>query len=378
MAVKDARRTGRDRPADPAPGGHGRRAGAAAPPRRRLDRAPPGGRRARRDDRRRARGAGARAPAASRSGSATASRRSCSRPPRARHGRGARRAGRRAARRGGRAASSPARGATSARCSPGCPTTSCSRSPSASRERVARGAASARPPARAAPCPRAARAAAYHEARCALEALELGAAATGRHGATATARPRPRRDLPRPRLLPAAAVAAGRRRPAAVLRVAAGADRERRGPLRRRADALARGVHRVQRAVGGGGQAPVLPPPHAALPDPQDRGAHGPRAGLARATASSSGSPCAAASSSTDQTPEEGRLMKVGVPTEIKTDEYRVALTPSGVRELVDHGHEVVVQAGRGRGLGDRRRRLRRAGRDDPARRRGRLRRGRA
>jgi alanine dehydrogenase len=42
--------------------------------------------------------------------------------------------------------------------------------------------------------------------------------------------------------------------------------------------------------------------------------------------------------------------MKVGVPTEIKTDEYRVALTPSGVRELVDHGHEVIVQAGAGEG----------------------------
>ena len=42
--------------------------------------------------------------------------------------------------------------------------------------------------------------------------------------------------------------------------------------------------------------------------------------------------------------------MKVGVPTEIKTDEYRVALTPSGVRELVEHGHEVVVQAGAGEG----------------------------
>ena len=42
--------------------------------------------------------------------------------------------------------------------------------------------------------------------------------------------------------------------------------------------------------------------------------------------------------------------MKVGVPTEIKTDEYRVALTPSGVRELVEHDHEVVVQAGAGEG----------------------------
>jgi alanine dehydrogenase len=42
--------------------------------------------------------------------------------------------------------------------------------------------------------------------------------------------------------------------------------------------------------------------------------------------------------------------MKVGVPTEIKADEYRVALTPAGVRELVDVGHEVVVQAGAGLG----------------------------
>jgi alanine dehydrogenase len=42
--------------------------------------------------------------------------------------------------------------------------------------------------------------------------------------------------------------------------------------------------------------------------------------------------------------------VKVGVPTEIKADEYRVALTPSGVRELVEHGHEVVVQSGAGEG----------------------------
>jgi len=42
--------------------------------------------------------------------------------------------------------------------------------------------------------------------------------------------------------------------------------------------------------------------------------------------------------------------MKVGVPAEVKPDEYRVALTPSGVRELVDAGHEVVVQTGAGLG----------------------------
>ena len=42
--------------------------------------------------------------------------------------------------------------------------------------------------------------------------------------------------------------------------------------------------------------------------------------------------------------------MRVGVPTEVKPDEYRVAMTPAGVRELVDAGHEVVVQSGAGLG----------------------------
>jgi alanine dehydrogenase len=42
--------------------------------------------------------------------------------------------------------------------------------------------------------------------------------------------------------------------------------------------------------------------------------------------------------------------VRVGVPTEIKTDEYRVALTPAGVRELAERGHEVLVQQGAGDG----------------------------
>jgi alanine dehydrogenase len=40
----------------------------------------------------------------------------------------------------------------------------------------------------------------------------------------------------------------------------------------------------------------------------------------------------------------------VGVPTEIKDDEYRVALTPAGLRELTDRSHEVLIQAGAGEG----------------------------
>ena len=42
--------------------------------------------------------------------------------------------------------------------------------------------------------------------------------------------------------------------------------------------------------------------------------------------------------------------MKIGVPSEVKVEEYRVAMTPAGVRELTDRGHQVVVQAGAGVG----------------------------
>jgi alanine dehydrogenase len=42
--------------------------------------------------------------------------------------------------------------------------------------------------------------------------------------------------------------------------------------------------------------------------------------------------------------------VKIGVAKEIKTDEYRVALTPAGARELVVQGHEVVVETGAGEG----------------------------
>src|SRR3954466_5388714 len=42
--------------------------------------------------------------------------------------------------------------------------------------------------------------------------------------------------------------------------------------------------------------------------------------------------------------------MKVGVVKEIKPDEYRIALTPAGARELVQRGHDVLVEAGAGEG----------------------------
>ncbi|OHV10918.1 alanine dehydrogenase [Kushneria phosphatilytica] len=44
--------------------------------------------------------------------------------------------------------------------------------------------------------------------------------------------------------------------------------------------------------------------------------------------------------------------MRIAVPAEIKNHEYRVALTPAGVRELVEHGHDVTVQRGAGIGTG--------------------------
>jgi len=42
--------------------------------------------------------------------------------------------------------------------------------------------------------------------------------------------------------------------------------------------------------------------------------------------------------------------MKIGVPTEVKNHEYRVACTPAGVHEMVRHGHQVFVQRGAGIG----------------------------
>lgn len=43
--------------------------------------------------------------------------------------------------------------------------------------------------------------------------------------------------------------------------------------------------------------------------------------------------------------------MLVGVPKEIKSQEYRVGLVPAGVRELTSHGHTVLVEAGAGNGI---------------------------
>jgi alanine dehydrogenase len=44
--------------------------------------------------------------------------------------------------------------------------------------------------------------------------------------------------------------------------------------------------------------------------------------------------------------------MRIGVPKEIKTEEYRVGLTPVSVREYVARGHEVIVEQGSGLGIG--------------------------
>ncbi|NFV81698.1 alanine dehydrogenase [Magnetospirillum aberrantis] len=44
--------------------------------------------------------------------------------------------------------------------------------------------------------------------------------------------------------------------------------------------------------------------------------------------------------------------MRIGVPKEIKSHEYRVGLTPGSVRELVHHGHQVIVERSAGDGIG--------------------------
>ena len=44
--------------------------------------------------------------------------------------------------------------------------------------------------------------------------------------------------------------------------------------------------------------------------------------------------------------------MIIGIPKEIKPDEYRVALIPVGVEEMIKHGHTVLVENGAGMGSG--------------------------
>ena len=42
--------------------------------------------------------------------------------------------------------------------------------------------------------------------------------------------------------------------------------------------------------------------------------------------------------------------MIIGVPKEVKEDEYRVSMTPAGVHDLVVDGHTVLVEEGAGEG----------------------------
>ena len=44
--------------------------------------------------------------------------------------------------------------------------------------------------------------------------------------------------------------------------------------------------------------------------------------------------------------------MLIGVPKEIKNHEYRVGMTPTAVRELIHHGHKVIVETNAGMGIG--------------------------
>ncbi len=57
--------------------------------------------------------------------------------------------------------------------------------------------------------------------------------------------------------------------------------------------------------------------------------------------------------------------MKVGVPKEIKTHEYRVGLTPGAVREYVAAGHGVLIEANAGAGIGATDESYRKGGRND-------------
>src|SRR5258708_1667761 len=62
--------------------------------------------------------------------------------------------------------------------------------------------------------------------------------------------------------------------------------------------------------------------------------------------------PFPAISSSSGFKHAEAGPMLVGVPKEIKDNEFRVGMTPAAVAELVHHGHQVIVETGAGIGSG--------------------------
>ena len=253
-------RAGRVRAADPPAGGHDRRARADAPPRRARHRAPARRRHPRGGGRGRARRGASCAAGCAPSASARQRRGAGVRARRPRGGRGRARG---SLGRGGRAgAGRNAATGCCARSSTAPPTTRWSsaarRAPTlaARARRRARGGQPARPP-----------------SSTLKRALPRGPLrARGNRDAR---RPRARRllvaDLGALQFL---LVGAGRRGAAPVLRQRAGADRERRGRVRRRAAALAGGVRRAQRPVGARRARALLPPAHAALPDPAGRAAH--------------------------------------------------------------------------------------------------------
>src|SRR5262249_49519905 len=78
-----------------------------------------------------------------------------------------------------------------------------------------------------------------------------------------------------------------------------------------------------------------------------------PRSGRrwARSSTSPPGSTGASRSTSSSASdPVRCAAVRIGVAKEIKVDEYRVALTPAGALELVNRGHDVVIEAGAGVG----------------------------
>ena len=58
--------------------------------------------------------------------------------------------------------------------------------------------------------------------------------------------------------------------------------------------------------------------------------------------------------------------MIIGVPKEIREDEYRIAITPSGIEALRKNGHRVVVEKDAGIGSGITNEEIRRAGAESP------------
>src|SRR5881396_1440049 len=124
------------------------------------------------------------------------------------------------------------------------------------------------------------------------------------------------------------------------------------GELVKRAPTLAPLLRRGRGWVHGPNSRPILEVFASHEPAPSPRPSPPPRGRGCRRAGEGAHGPNACTKAKGGPNSRPTRAMIVGIPKEIKDQEYRVALLPSAAYQLIKRGHQVVVERGAGAGAG--------------------------